>query len=240
METLNINYAHKIWNQQQFFLWLVVNISPIPIPQKICTVINDFGLFVSRKDIKKWFMIGKLLCNFNFIPKTWECRAPGPICQAFRYRMCTLKQIPNSELIWEKKKKSIFKFSYCTLYFSLFLVLTFVYFYLLILLILGMVCVISFIKLVYTSFKAIVLVDLNEFPSIFQKVQHSHSRHQKTTSNRLRINLKGILKFNEIWPLEGAMYITLWWIFGGIPKILVLCSFLKKIDGFRQKFSQGF
>ena len=55
-----------------------------------------------------------------------------------------------------------------------------------------------------------LLVDLNEFPSIFQKVQHSHSRHQKTTSNLLRINLKGILKFNEIWPLEGAMYITLW------------------------------
>ena len=56
----------------------------------------------------------------------------------------------------------------------------------------------------------IVLVDLNEFPSIFQKVQHSHSRHQKTTSNLLRIHLKGIFKFNEIWPLEGAMNITLW------------------------------
>ena len=56
-----------------------------------------------------------------------------------------------------------------------------------------------------------VLVDLNECPSIFQKVQHSHSRHQKTTSNLLRINLKGIVvKFNEIWPIEGAMYITLW------------------------------
>ena len=57
---------------------------------------------------------------------------------------------------------------------------------------------------------SIVLVDLNEYPSIFQKVQDSHSRHQKTTSNLLRINLKGILQFNEIWPLEGAMYITLW------------------------------
>ena len=40
---------------------------------------------------------------------------------------------------------------------------------------------------------SIVLVDLNEFPLIFQKVQHSHSRHQKTTSNLIRINLKGIL-----------------------------------------------
>ena len=38
------------------------------------------------------------------------------------------------------------------------------------------------------KFKAIVLVDLNEFPSIFQKVQHSHSRDQKTTSNLLIIN----------------------------------------------------
>ena len=53
-------------------------------------------------------------------------------------------------------------------------------------------------------------MDRNEFPSIFQKVQYSHSRHQKTTSHLLRINLKGILKLNEIWPLEGAMYITLW------------------------------
>ena len=43
----------------------------------------------------------------------------------------------------------------------------------------------------------IVLVDLNEFPSIFQTVQHSHSRHQETTSNLLRINLKGILTFNR-------------------------------------------
>ena len=33
----------------------------------------------------------------------------------------------------------------------------------------------------------IVLVDLNEFSSIFWKVQHSHSRYQKTTSNLLRI-----------------------------------------------------
>ena len=63
-------------------------------------------------------------------------------------------------------------------------------------------------------------MDLNEFPSIFQKVQHSHSRHQKTTSNLLSINLKCILMFNEIhvWPLEGAMYITLWSNFRGHPE----------------------
>ena len=82
--------------------------------------------------------------------------------------------------------------------------------------------------------EAIVLVDLNEYPSIFQKVQHSYSRHQKTTSNLLRINLKGIVKFNEIWPLEGAtcmyMYITLHGrIFGGITKLLVLGNFLRKL-----------
>ena len=41
---------------------------------------------------------------------------------------------------------------------------------------------------------SIVLVDLNEVPSVFQTVQHSHSRHQKTISNFLRINLIGNLK----------------------------------------------
>ena len=76
------------------------------------------------------------------------------------------------------------------------------------------------------------MVDLNKFPSIFQTVQNSHSRHQKTTSNLLRINLKGILKFNEIWPLEGAIYITLWQNFS-------FMQFSQKIDGFRQKIFTG-
>ena len=67
---------------------------------------------------------------------------------------------------------------------------------------------------------SIVLVDLNEFPSIFLKVQHSQSRHQETTSNLLRINLKGILKFNKIWPLEVSYTCT---------KILVLCNFCRKL-----------
>ena len=58
------------------------------------------------------------------------------------------------------------------------------------------------------SFIVHVLVDLNEFPPIFQKVQHSHSRHQKTTSNLLRINLKGKLRFNNSWPL-GAMHVKM-------------------------------
>ena len=85
-----------------------------------------------------------------------------------------------------------------------------------------------------------VLVDLNECPSIFQKVQQSHSRHQKTTSNFLRINLKGILKFNEIWSIEGAMYITLWYNFRGLPKNVSFMQFSQEIYGFRQKDSQGF
>ena len=88
--------------------------------------------------------------------------------------------------------------------------------------------------------KAIVLVDLNEFPSIFQKVKHSHSRHQKITSNLLRINLKGILKFNKIWPLEGAMYIPLWENFRGHPENVSFMQFSQKINGFIQKDSQGF
>ena len=52
---------------------------------------------------------------------------------------------------------------------------------------------------------SIVLVDLIEFPPIFQKVQHSHPSRQKTTSNLLRSNFKGILKFNEvIMPTRGS------------------------------------
>ena len=44
----------------------------------------------------------------------------------------------------------------------------------------------------YPKIHSVVLVDFKEFTSIFQKVQHFHSRHQKTTSHLLRINLKGI------------------------------------------------
>ena len=60
--------------------------------------------------------------------------------------------------------------------------------------------------------KAIVLVNLKHFfpPSIFWKMQHSHSRYQRTTSNLIRINLKSTLRFSNQWPLEGVMYINLW------------------------------
>ena len=80
-----------------------------------------------------------------------------------------------------------------------------------------------------------VLVNLNEFPSIFQTVQHSHSRYQETTSNLPRINLKGKFRFNSSRPLEGAMYIY----FGGHPKNVSFVQFSQNI-GFRQNDSQGF
>ena len=74
-----------------------------------------------------------------------------------------------------------------------------------------------------------VLMDLNKFPSIFQKVQHSHSKHKKRTSNLLKFDLKGKLWFNKIWPLEGGRFITLDYgqILGGIPKMLVYAIFSK-------------
>ena len=87
-----------------------------------------------------------------------------------------------------------------------------------------------------TSKVIIVLVESNEFPTIVQKVQHSHSRHQKTTSNLLRINLNGILKFNEIRPQEGAMYIINSMVeFSG-----TFYAIFSENDGLRQKDSQGF
>ena len=46
--------------------------------------------------------------------------------------------------------------------------------------------------------------------------------------------------FNEIWSLEGAMYITLWENFRGHPKNVSFMQFCGKNDGFRQKDSQGF
>ena len=59
-------------------------------------------------------------------------------------------------------------------------------------------------------------------------MQHSHSRHHKTTSNLLRINLKGTLRFSNEWPLEGAMYINLWQNSLGIPRIFFcVCKFLE-------------
>ena len=53
----------------------------------------------------------------------------------------------------------------------------------------------------------VVMVDLNEFSSIFQKVQHFHSRHQKTTSNLLTTHLKGKLMFGNASSLYRRSYV---------------------------------
>ena len=55
----------------------------------------------------------------------------------------------------------------------------------------------SMINIAFFLSHSIVLVHLNEFLSIFQKVQHSHSRHQKAISEVPRINLKDKLRFNN-------------------------------------------
>ena len=54
------------------------------------------------------------------------------------------------------------------------------------------------------------MVDLNEFSSIFWKVQHSHSRHQKITSTLLRITFKDRPRVSNERSLEGALYTNLW------------------------------
>ena len=55
-----------------------------------------------------------------------------------------------------------------------------------------------------------------------------------------KISLNGILKLNEVWPLEGAMYISLWENYRGHPDNISFMQFSTKIDGFEQKDSQGF
>ena len=75
-------------------------------------------------------------------------------------------------------------------------------------------------------------MDWNDFSSVFWKVQHSHSRHQKTTSNLVRLILRGRLKVSNEWSLKGAMALcTLTYdiILGGILHFLFVCvcKFLK-------------
>ena len=65
----------------------------------------------------------------------------------------------------------------------------------------------------------------------------------QTLENNLtspRISLNGILKLNEVWPPEGAMYISLWENSRGHPDNVSFMQFSTKIDGFEQKDSQGF
>ena len=59
------------------------------------------------------------------------------------------------------------------------------------------------------------------------KVHHSHSRYQKATSNLLRINLKGKLRFSDERPQEGAMYINLWQNIRGHHKIYFVANISK-------------
>ena len=58
-------------------------------------------------------------------------------------------------------------------------------------------------------------------------MKHSHSRHQKTTSNLLRIHVKGKCRFSIGSPPEGAMYINLWSNFRGHPKFFSSSIFTK-------------
>ena len=58
-------------------------------------------------------------------------------------------------------------------------------------------------------------------------MQHSHSRHQETTWNLFKINLKGILKFSDEQPLEGAMCMNLRWNSRGHPKNISECSWFQ-------------
>ena len=75
------------------------------------------------------------------------------------------------------------------------------------------------------------MVDLNEFSSIFQKVQHSHSRHQKTTSNLLGIHLKDKLRCSNgtptRWRYEHKPIVK---FSGASPKYCFLLQFSQNID----------
>ena len=56
---------------------------------------------------------------------------------------------------------------------------------------------------------SIVLVNLNEVWNLLKSAAFSLKTSEKTTSNIVRINLKGRLGVSNEWSLEGAMYINL-------------------------------
>ena len=60
----------------------------------------------------------------------------------------------------------------------------------------------------------------------------------KTISNLLTISLNGIL--NQVWQLEGALYISVWENSRGHPDNISFMQFSTKIDAFEQNDSQGF
>ena len=78
---------------------------------------------------------------------------------------------------------------------------------------------------IYVKVMYVVLVNLNEFSAISWKVQHSHSR--QTTSNLLRIALKGKLRVSKQWSPEGAMYINLRLNYQGPPRKFFFGQFIK-------------
>ena len=62
----------------------------------------------------------------------------------------------------------------------------------------------------------------------FQKVQHFHSRHQKTTSNLLRINFKREIKIQPFMTTRASyVHNSMVILIGASTKMLVLCNFLK-------------
>ena len=90
----------------------------------------------------------------------------------------------------------------------------------------------------------ILLVDMNEFPSIFFKVHlSSFSLQTDTTSNFLRITLKGSMRVSNEWSLEEAISVYKpTCMYGKIIQIclLLLLEISQNIDGFRQNNSQDF
>ena len=63
---------------------------------------------------------------------------------------------------------------------------------------------------------------------------------RKQPQTLIRINLKGILTCNEIWPPRGSYVHNSDRIFGGIPKMLVLCNFLRKLMVSHKKIHRDF
>ena len=92
---------------------------------------------------------------------------------------------------------------------------------------------------VWGNFHVVLLVDLNEFSLIFWKVQHSHSRYQKATSN-LKITLNCKLRISNEQPHEGAMNINMVKFLGASNFFFLLCANFTKYRWFRQNNLQGF
>ena len=75
-----------------------------------------------------------------------------------------------------------------------------------------------FLKVLYVKIWDLKKCLLSFFAECIKKVQHSHSRHQETTWNLFKINLKGTLRFSDEQPLEGAICMNLRWNSQGHPK----------------------